>query len=595
MSRFFTKNRLMVVFRLTSQAFAGYRNKIIVLLGLGFLSGLLEGIGITTIIPLFSFLSKDGGASANIVTKTVSGVFEILHIPFTLNYVLVFIALLFIFKAFAAFYSRYITEVIMNLYVKETRVRLFNHTINASWLYLSKQKIGHLEKVISYDIGAGAVLLALTTSVVILIVNIIIYSTIAFNISSIVTLITLTAGGVMFFIFKPLVHRSRIAAQKSGAIMKDGANLINESMIGIKTIKAMAIEDKIAGKAQNIFEKWKELAIRIATLSNFTSSALQPIAVILILILFAFFSTTSGFTFATFAVIIYAINKIFAYIQQGQNQLHTINEHYPFLRTVLEYEKEAKINKEKNTGNTLFKFNDAITFEDVSFSYHKKDPALKNINLTIKKGEITGIIGPSGSGKTTIVDLLLRLIEPESGKVLLDNIDIREINIKEWRDSIGYVSQDIFLLNDTVRNNITFYSEDISTEDIENTMKMANIYDFIKSLDEGLDTIVGERGTRLSGGQRQRIVLARILARNPKILVLDEATSALDNESQALILETIENLRGKLTVIIIAHRPSTVKNADQIAVIDESRIVETGKPADMLKNKDSYFYRINKG
>ena len=376
--------------------------------------------------------------------------------------------------------------------------------------------------------------------------------------------------------------------------MKDGSNLINESMTGIKTIKAMSIEDKIANKAQNIFKEWKELTIRIATLSIFTNSAMQPIAILLVLALFAFSHANSGFIFATFAVIIYAIHKIFAYIQHGQGQLHTLNEHYPFLRNVLKYEEEAKIHKEKDAGDTPFKFNNAITFEDVSFSYHKKDPALRNVQLTIQKGEMTGIIGPSGSGKTTIVDLLLRLIEPESGRILLDNTDIRDINIREWRKNIGYVPQDMFLINDTIRNNITFYDENINNEDIKRATKMANIHDFIETLSEGLETMIGERGTRLSGGQRQRIVLARILARNPEILVLDEATSALDNESQALILETIENLRGKLTVVVIAHRPSTIKNADHLAVIDKNKIVEIGKPAEMLKNKNSYFYRINK-
>jgi len=592
---FFTENRIVAVLNVTRRAFAGYKSKIIVLLGLGFLGGLLEGIGITAIIPLFSFLAEDGGASANIVTKTVKTAFSIFHIPFALNYVLAFIALLFIFKAIASFFSRYITEVIMNSYIKETRVRLFNHTLNASWPYLSKQQIGHLEKVLSYDINAGAVLLALTTSVVILAVNVLIYSTIAFNISSTITLVTIAIGGVMFLVFKPLVHQSRMTAQKTGLIMKEGSNLINESMTGIKTIKAMSSEDKVAGKVQDIFEEWRNLTIRTATLSNFTNSALQPIAVLLVLVLFAFSHATSGFAFATFAVIIYSINKIFSYIQQGQNQIHTINEHYPFLRTVLEYEEEARLYKEKGAGTSPFKFNDSIKFENISFSYHKKDPALQNIQLAIPKGKITGIVGPSGSGKTTVVDLLLRLIEPESGKILLDSTDIRDIDIKEWRKNIGYVSQDIFLLNDTIRNNIAFYSSKISKEDIERATKMANIYDFIQSLDEGLDTMVGERGTRLSGGQRQRIVLARILARNPEILVLDEATSALDNESQALILETIESLRGKMTVVIIAHRPSTVKNADQLAVIDGGKIVEMGKPAEMLENKKSYFHRINKG
>ena len=194
----FVENRLVKVFRLTSQAFVGYKNKIIILLGLGFLGGLLEGIGITAIIPLFSFLSEGGDTSENIITKMTKGMFGILHIPFAINYVLIFIATLFILKAIATFFSKYITEIIANSYIKETRVRLLSHTLNASWPYLSKQRIGHLEKILSYDINSGAVLLNLTTGIVILAVNIIIYSTIALNISSVITLVTLSAGGIMF-------------------------------------------------------------------------------------------------------------------------------------------------------------------------------------------------------------------------------------------------------------------------------------------------------------------------------------------------------------------------------------------------------------
>ncbi len=208
---------------------------------------------------------------------------------------------------------------------------------------------------------------------------------------------------------------------------------------------------------------------------------------------------------------------------------------------------------------------------------------------------MVGLIGPSGVGKTTIVDLILRLLSPTQGMILVDNQDISKINIYQWRKNIGYVPQDIFLINDTIFNNIKFYDDSISDEQIKKATKKANIYDFIQTLPNKFSTIIGiigERGIFLSAGQRQRIVIARILARNPKFLILDEATSALDNESEIKIQKAIENLRGKITVFIVAHRLSTVKNCDNLLVLEKGKIIEKGTPNQLLKNKKSYFYKV---
>ena len=205
---------------------------------------------------------------------------------------------------------------------------------------------------------------------------------------------------------------------------------------------------------------------------------------------------------------------------------------------------------------------------------------------------MVGLIGSSGAGKTTVADLLLRLFRPNSGKILLDGKDIEEINIKSWRKKIGYVSQDVFLLNDTIKNNIKFFDKSVSSEDIANAVEAASARDFIQKLPDGLNTIVGERGIKLSAGQRQRIALARVLARNPEILILDEATSALDNKSELLVQGAIENLKGKVTVLAIAHRLSTVMNSDRLLVLEKGRILEEGAPRQLLKDKDSHFYKM---
>ena len=217
---------------------------------------------------------------------------------------------------------------------------------------------------------------------------------------------------------------------------------------------------------------------------------------------------------------------------------------------------------------------------------------LTYINFSIKMGYLVGLIGPSGVGKTTITDLILRLLIPISGRILLDGKDIRKINIEEWKKNIGYVSQDIFLTNDTINSNIKFYDNSITDDDVKEAAKMANIYNFIQSCPDEFFTVVGERGILLSAGQRQRIIIARVLARKPKILLLDEATSALDNESEAKIQQVIKNLKGKITVLVIAHRLSTVVNSDKLIVLEKGKVIEHGNPQELLRDKDSYFFKV---
>jgi ATP-binding cassette subfamily C protein len=206
---------------------------------------------------------------------------------------------------------------------------------------------------------------------------------------------------------------------------------------------------------------------------------------------------------------------------------------------------------------------------------------------------MTGIIGPSGAGKTTSVDLLLRLLTPTGGLITIDGADSRNVSLREWRQKIGYVSQEFFLLQDTLRNNIRFYDESISDEDIWQAAEMAHIAQFIRERPEGLDAMAGERGIELSAGQRQRLMIARALVRKPEVLILDEATSALDAESEAHIEKALQELKGKLTIIIIAHRLSTIMNADNLLVLDGGRLAETGTPEKLLKDKHSYFFKVS--
>jgi len=224
-----------------------------------------------------------------------------------------------------------------------------------------------------------------------------------------------------------------------------------------------------------------------------------------------------------------------------------------------------------------------IRFEDVTFGYDPKKPVLEDVSFTVKVGEVIAIVGPSGAGKTTLVDLLPRFYDPQRGRVEIDGVDIKEVDISKLRGLMGIVTQETILFNDTVKNNISYGSDGVQLQAIKEVARIAKATQFIEQLPERYDTSIGDRGVKLSGGERQRLAIARALLKNPPILIFDEATSALDSESEILVQEAIENMMRGRTSFVIAHRLSTIRHASRIIVLDQGRIVEQGKHQELLE------------
>ncbi|HPD34202.1 MAG TPA: ATP-binding cassette domain-containing protein, partial [Candidatus Kapabacteria bacterium] len=235
------------------------------------------------------------------------------------------------------------------------------------------------------------------------------------------------------------------------------------------------------------------------------------------------------------------------------------------------------------------KFQNLIKFNNVSFTYDK-EPVLKNINLEIPKGKKIALVGSSGSGKSTILDLLVRFYDPQEGSITLDNIDIRKFYLFDYRALFGIVSQETMLFNDTIENNIRIGRNDIPYEQVIEVAKLANAYDFIMQTENGFQTRIGDRGMTLSGGERQRIAIARALLGNPEILIFDEATSALDTESEKTVQNAINSVLKNKTAVLVAHRLSTIIDADEICVIKDGKIIERGNHRQLIENKGVYNY-----
>jgi subfamily B ATP-binding cassette protein MsbA len=233
-------------------------------------------------------------------------------------------------------------------------------------------------------------------------------------------------------------------------------------------------------------------------------------------------------------------------------------------------------------------FREALRFERMGFAYQPGSPVLEEIDLAVRPGEVVALVGPSGAGKSTLADLVPRFHDPTEGRVTLDGVDLRDLRLAELRGMLGIVTQETILFHDTVRNNIAYGLPDAPQAEVEAAARAANAHEFIAALPTGYDTVLGEKGTRLSGGQRQRIAIARALLRNPPLLILDEATSALDTESERLVQQAIDEVMEGRAVLVIAHRLSTVRRADQIVVLEGGRVVERGSHDELVSRNGLY-------
>lgn len=573
--------------------FSQYRWHVVALVVLGMLSALLEGIGINAVIPLISFFTGGlSGAGTDFITRTIQDLFLFLGVPFTFRYLLIFILILFSLRAISMVAFGYIRGWVAADFLGRESSEVLQKTLTTSWGFLLKQKIGSMHNTLVRDIQCTGDLLAVVAQVVQSFTGFLMYLLIAINISPYMTFYTLGGGAIVLFLLRPLFKRARYLGGQTAAIEKDFSQFLSEHIIGMKAIKAAGAEHDAIESGTEHIDQLRTLSIRKAFTRSLSSSLFQPASVVLVVILFFISYNSPDFNIISFAATLYLIQKIFTYLDSGQSSLIGITELVPYAENLQSFKSHLDTHSEQNgIREKKYEFKKGITFDSVSFSYTEQGSVLKDVSFTIEKGQSIGLIGPSGAGKTSVVDLLLQLFSPQQGSIRIDGVSISEIEVAEWRKRIGYVSQDVFLLNDTIEENIRFYNHSLTSDDIEEAARLAHIYDFIQTLPEKFQTKTGDRGLMLSGGQRQRIALARALAGRPDILLLDEATSALDRESEQNVQEAIQGLRGKITVIIIAHRLQTIEKADKIIVLEKGTVTEQGTPTELLANPRSYYTR----
>ncbi|KKW18845.1 MAG: ABC transporter related protein [Parcubacteria group bacterium GW2011_GWB1_50_9] len=580
-------------FRLLIRTYRPYLPQLVLMGCVGLAGSIAASVGVGMVIPLLSFVIGGEGGGENMITRFVAAVFQYLPFPYDIRSLAVFIIIFFVLKAGFLFLFSYVRLSVMYHYRTREMGDILRKVLRARWPVLLFQKAGYIQTALTQDVDRSSQLLGSLAYLPLAFVSVAVFLSVAFTISYPITIITVMVGGILLAILGPLLRKTKVLREAFARESKNLFQYLIEHLGGLKTIKALAVEDEVLLRGEEQFNQWRSLELKGNIIRSLNKQAIEPASVVLISSIFLFSYYTTEFHFESFVAIIYLVQQIFLQIELIQGALHDINESLPHVVFVEQFKRMLSGSQEEFRQGLPFRFEHEVMFRGVTFSHTGKTELFSHLSFSVKKGEMVGIVGVSGAGKTTIADLLMRFFSPQGGGILLDGRPAEEFDLHEWRKRISYVSQDIFLLNDTIEHNVRFYRGNVSDEDIRFALQRAYIHDFVMSLPQGIRTVVGERGTMLSGGQRQRIVLARALAELPSVLILDEATSALDIESERHIQHAIENLRGKVTIIIIAHRLSTVMGADRIFVLDEGSVKEEGRPRDLLADPKSVFSRMH--
>ncbi|MBI4150152.1 ABC transporter ATP-binding protein [Candidatus Woesearchaeota archaeon] len=513
------------------------------------------------------------------------------------NLIAIFI-IIFVVKGLLAIYHSYQTTQFVENLIFDVKTQLFSHIENLDMSFFHSKKVGDMlyrldEDVYSMDdvlnIVVNVILLESLTAIFILII--------CLKLNWQITLASL--GFFPFYLIAQHYFSEKINRQKEKLVQKssDLLSFLEENLSSMAAIKAFVLEALKLREFQRKSKKLIHLDLKMDLLESSSSTVVALITFIPLLLILWFGSVkvmAGVLTIGSLIAIYTYISKLFepiatlGSVNVGlQSALVSVDRVFAVIDT------KAKIHDKPNAAE-LHHVKGDISFKNVAFSYNHDEPILQNINLHIQSGEIIGLVGPSGAGKTTIGNLICRFFDPQKGNILLDGLDLRDIQLFSLRKNIGIVSQEAILFNTTIKENIRFGNMVATDEDIIQAAKLANMHDFIMGLEKGYNTPVGERGVRLSGGEKQRISIARVLLRNPPILILDEPTSALDAISEAKVQKALEYATKGRTVLIIAHRLSTIRHVDKIFVIKDGRIVEEGPFTTLMRKHGAFYTYYNK-
>lgn len=578
-----------------------FKKKSLATISLTVLMAFTSGIGVVMLVPLLSITGLTNGraAESNFPLPAIWGKLS------TSSQVLTILGVYILLIGFSALVNRQVTLLNAQLvqgYTNHLRVTLYEHTVYAEWEQLTQMKKADLVNAFTTEtarISSGILhFLKIISQVIVAVVQL----TIAFWMSAPLTILVCVSGAVMFFTLQPILKESRKLGQSMQLLNRQLQSDIQDQLEGMKELKSYGIEATQLTHFQETTDRMEQNILRFSRVQSKPDVFYKLGAAVMI----SFFFYLAVFWLkedtATLAVMVFIFSRLWPVFSSFQNSLVQIHSVLPTFEHITSLREKLQDSKECQTEDAEeeLPFTHNIEFRNVEFTYQQAgSQSLKGVSFTIPIGQMTAIVGTSGAGKTTMVDVLLGLIKPTNGHILVDGVPLAESSLRKWREKIAYVPQEPFLLHDTIRENFLRFTPSATEEEIWEALSLAQASDLVRRLPEGLDTVIGDRGVKLSGGERQRLILARALVKKPELLILDEATSALDPENERQIQTSIDALKGTLTIVVIAHRLTTIQGADQVLVLEQGKIEEIGSYKELAEKKDGILYGMlhpdNKG
>jgi len=547
-----------------------------VVLGSLVLAGFAEGIGYATVLPALTIFVGDGTAKPSWLQATMTSVLTSLDLPTDSLGLLLLIAMaaITVKNLLLIWSSNFVGYEVANV-ATGLRLRLIDSLLSVRWSYFTRQPVGRFANAVSNEAARASEAYSAAATLMATLVQAAVCVILTLLVSWQLGALALFVSGAISFALRPVVRMSRKAGRRQTQHTHDLVARLTDALIGIKPLKAMARHVRFgalfAADARSVNKAlrrqvWGKQAVR---------SGQDEMM----------FACGCGFLYVAFtfwklplqdvivmAVLLFRTILMFNRSQQWY-QFAVLSESafWGLRETIAEAERE----RESATGQRVPTFRDACRFDDVTFGYGD-NTVLRNVSLTIRAGEITTLTGKSGAGKTTIADLLLGLNRPDSGEVYVDDVALGEIDVMQWREMAGYVPQEVILFHDSVLANVTLGDPALGREEAQAALAAAGAWDFVAQMPQGLDSIVGERGSLLSGGQRQRIAVARALIHRPALLILDEATSALDPNTEAAICRNLQDLVAQtgLSIVAITHQSAWVEAAHRVYHVERGQVTE---------------------
>jgi subfamily B ATP-binding cassette protein MsbA len=557
---------------------------------LGIVAAILEGVGLSFILPIVDLVQlKDPAAEADGLLAVFVTVYQAFGIPFTLGYVVLGVSLVMIARYTASFAVAWLREAVRTYYIRDLQDRSFRNALNAKVSYFDKEGSDDiLNAIVTQTTYAGRVIQR--------VIQLLqqgflagVYFIIAFVMAPVLTIATgVILGGFSLF-FRQVIESGYDIGDRVAEANEERQEAVQAGTQGIRDVRIFGVADELYRDFRDAIEKFTKERITLRRNEAVINSFYNLVVAVSVFVLIYFALTFADLSLGSLGVFLFAMFRLGPRASNVNQLFYQVENDLPHLVRTIKFVKDLEACQEPQQGEVAAP--DELThveFNDVHFSYDGKEKVLCGIDFEVEKGEFIGFVGQSGAGKSTIVSLLARMYKIDDGDIRANNVSISKMDIEGWRDRISVVRQSPFVFNDTLRYNLTIGNRDVSDVELDRACKIAKVDEFLDNLPNGYDTMLGDEGVRLSGGQKQRVALARALLEDADILILDEATSDLDSNLEKQIQESIEEMDRDYAIVTIAHRLSTVKNADRIYTIGGGQIIEKGSHSRLVENKGKY-------